>query len=225
MEAKTTTVSLTPEELELLNQARAAKAKADAQAQREQELATYKALVDDAVSQTVPEMQCLSEEMTRCKQQVIERFRTIIDMKNELMRGKKSLVQDRFTDTFTNADSTARVIVGYRTIDNYNDTYTMGVELVEKYISSLAKDDDSVRLAEMVRMLLRERGAMGQLKAQNVLRLAKIAQESGDESFIEGMRIIRDAYQPIQSKQFVKVEVKHPDTNEWVNVDLNMTNC
>lgn len=224
METKTT-VSLTPEELELLNQARAAKAKADAQARREQELATYKALVDDAVSQTVPEMQCLSEEMTRRKQQVIERFRTIIDMKNELMRGKKSLVQDRFTDTFTNADGTARVTVGYRTIDNYNDTYTMGVELVEKYISSLAKDDDSVRLAEMVRMLLRERGAMGQLKAQNVLRLAKIAQESGDESFIEGMRIIRDAYQPIQSKQFVKVEVKHPDTNEWVNVDLNMTNC
>ena len=140
-------------------------------------------------------------------------------------RGGSIPSDGRFTDTFTNSDGTARVTVGYRTIDNYDDTYTLGVDMVEQYISSLATDADSQRLADMVRMLLRERGAQGQLKAQNVLRLDKIAQESGNDTFIEGMRVIRDAYKPIQSKQFVKVEVKHPETNEWVNIEMNMTNC
>lgn len=218
-------VEITAEEMALLENARAQKAAEDAKARKQQEMATYKALVDEAVRDTIPEAQCIQETMVRQKRHILERFATVIEMKNQLLAGKKALRDGRFTDTFTNSDGSARVTVGYRTIDNYDDTYTLGVELVEQYIQSLANDDDSVRLADMVRMLLRERGAMGQLKAQNVLRLDKIAQDSGSETFIEGMRIIRDAYKPIQSKQFVKVEVKHPDTNEWVNIEMNMTNC
>lgn len=226
MEEKTTmAVEMTAEEMALWESVRAKKAAEDAKARREQEIATYKSLVDDAVRETVPEAQCIQETMVRQKQRIIERFAAVIAMKNQLFAGKKTLRDGRFTDTFTNSDGTARVTVGYRTIDNYDDTYTLGVDMVEQYISSLATDADSQRLADMVRMLLRERGAQGQLKAQNVLRLDKIAQESGNDTFIEGMRVIRDAYKPIQSKQFVKVEVKHPETNEWNNIEMNMTNC
>lgn len=226
MEEKTTmAVEMTAEEMALWESVRAKKAAEDAKARREQEIATYKSLVDEAVRETVPEAQCIQETMVRQKQRIIERFAAVIAMKNQLFAGKKTLRDGRFTDTFTNSDGTARVTVGYRTIDNYDDTYTLGVEMVEQYISSLATDADSQRLADMVRMLLRERGAQGQLKAQNVLRLDKIAQESGNDTFIEGMRVIRDAYKPIQSKQFVKVEVKHPETNEWKNIEMNMTNC
>ena len=221
----TTTVSLTPEELELLNQARAAKAKADAQARREQELATYKALVDDAIRETVPEACAISETLATKKRAIIDRFRAVIRMKEELFRGTKALRDGRYTDTFTNADGTARVTVGYNTIDNYDDTYTAGVEMVNQYIESLATDAKSVQLANMVTTLLRERSKAGQLKAQNVLRLEQMASESGNETFIEGMRIIREAYRPIQSKQFVKVEQKDPISNEWVPVSMNMTNC
>ena len=225
MEPKQTTVSLTPEELELLNQARAAKAKADAQARREQELATYKALVDDAIRETVPEACAISETLATKKRAIIDRFRAVIRMKEELFRGTKALRDGRYTDTFTNAEGTARVTVGYNTIDNYDDTYTAGVEMVNRYIESLATDDKSLQLANMVTTLLRERSKAGQLKAQNVLRLEQMAGESGDDTFIEGMRIIREAYRPIQSKQFVKVEQKDPLTNEWVPVSMNMTNC
>ncbi len=224
-EKKTMAVELTAEEMALLERARSEKAAAEAKARKEQELQTYKSLVDAAVRETVPEAECIQETMVRQKRRIVERFGAVIAMKNQLFAGQKALRDGRFTDTFTNSDGTARVTVGYRTIDNYDDTYTVGVEMVEQYISSLATDEDSVRLADMVRMLLRERGALGQLKAQNVLRLDKIAQDSGNETFIEGMRIIRDAYKPIQSKQFVKVEVKHPETNEWKNIEMNMTNC
>ena len=218
-------MSLTPEELELLNQARAAKAKADAQARREQELATYKALVDDAIRETVPEACAISEILATKKRAIIDRFRAVIRMKEELFRGTKALRDGRYTDTFTNADGTARVTVGYNTLDNYDDTYTAGVEMVNQYIESLATDAKSVQLANMVTTLLRERSKAGQLKAQNVLRLEQMASESGNETFIEGMRIIREAYRPIQSKQFVKVEQKDPLSNEWVPVSMNMTNC
>lgn len=221
----TTTVELTAEELALLENARRQQAEAAAKAQREQELNAYRRLVDDAIGETLPEACAISETLATKKRAIIQRFQTVIAMKEELFRGTRALRDGRYTDTFTNSEGTARVVVGYNTLDNYNDTYTVGVEMVNRYIESLATDDKSLQLANMVTTLLRERSKAGQLKAQNVLRLEQMATESGDPTFIEGMRIIRDAYQPIQSKQFVKVEQKDPLSNEWVPVAMNMTNC
>ena len=82
----------------------------------------------------------------------------------------------------------------------------------------------SRQLAEMVNTLLMERSKAGQLKAQNVLRLENMANESGDPTFIEGMKIIRDAYRPERTKQFVKVEVKDA-SGKFQTISLNMTNC
>ncbi len=222
---QTMTVELTAAEMALLENARKQKALADAKAQHEEELATYKQLVDNAINETLPDACAISELLADKKRVILERFRTIIRLKEELFRGTKSLRDGRYTDTFTNAAGTARVTVGYYTVDNYDDTYTAGVELVNQYIESLATDEKSQQLANMVTTLLRERSKAGQLKAQNVLRLEQMAGETGNDTFIEGMRIIREAYRPLQSKQFVKVEQKDPLTNEWVPITMNMTNC
>ena len=219
------TVELTAEEMQLFQEMKAAKAKQAAQEKREQEIQAYKKLVDEAISQTVPEAHCIQEMLTRTKDGIMDRFRTVIDMKEELFVGSKQLKDGRYSDTFTNSESTMRVTVGYNTLDAYDDTYTAGVEMVNTYIESLATDDKSKQLADMVTNLLRERSKAGQLKAQNVLRLEQMAAESKDETFIEGMRIIREAYRPQKSKQFVKVEVKNPETNEWVPITMNMTNA
>lgn len=219
------TVELTAEEMQLFQEMKAAKAKQAAQEKREQEIQAYKKLVDEAISQTVPEAHCIQEMLTRTKDGIMDRFRTVIDMKEELFVGSKQLKDGRYSDTFTNSESTMRVTVGYNTLDAYDDTYTAGVEMVNTYIESLATDDKSKQLADMVTTLLRERSKAGQLKAQNVLRLEQMAAESKDEIFIEGMRIIREAYRPQKSKQFVKVEVKNPETNEWVPITMNMTNA
>ena len=219
------TVELTAEEMQLFQEMKAAKAKQAAQEKREQEIQAYKKLVDEAISQTVPEAHCIQEMLTRTKDGIMDRFRTVIDMKEELFVGSKQLKDGRYSDTFTNSESTMRVTVGYNTLDAYDDTYTAGVEMVNTYIESLATDDKSKQLADMVTTLLRERSKAGQLKAQHVLRLEQMAAESKDETFIEGMRIIREAYRPQKSKQFVKVEVKNPETNEWVPITMNMTNA
>lgn len=215
---------LSEEEVALLENARAEKAKREAEEKHAQEVKTYKELVDEAVNLTVPEAKDISRILEQKKAAIFERFHSIISMKDELFSGSSKAKDGRFTDTFTNKDSTARVTLGFNTNDAYDDTYTAGVEKVKEYIQSLASDDKSRQLAEMVNTLLMERSKAGQLKAQNVLRLESMANEIGDPTFIEGMKIIRDAYRPDRTKQFVKVEVKD-ESGKFQTVSLNMTNC
>lgn len=216
---------LSDEEVALLNQARADKAKREAEEKHAQDVKAYKQLVDEAINQTVPEAEEISRMLETRKAGIFERFHSIIAMKNELFKGSKSKAKDdRFTDTFTSNDGTRRITLGFNTNDAYDDTYTAGVDKVKEYIQSLASDDKSRQLAEMVNTLLMERSKAGQLKAQNVLRLESMANEIGDPTFIEGMRIIRDAYRPDRTKQFVKVEVKDA-SGKFQTISLNMTNC
>lgn len=219
------TVEMTVEEAEALKAFRAEQERKMAAAKKAMEIENYKNLVDSVIEETVSKAIGLSEMMVAAKGDILDSFRAVIDLKEELFKGTNKLKDGRFSDTFTNSNSTKRVTIGYNTLDNYDDTYTAGVDMVNKYIESLASDDKSKQLADMVNTLLKERSKGNQLKAQNVLRLEKMATDSGDETFIEGMRIIRDAYRPIQSKQFVKVEIKTAESNEWIPVSLNMTNC
>lgn len=225
MDQQKTTVEMTAEELELFNEAKAAKAKKDAAEKKAEEIKTYKSMVDEAVNATVIEARTLNEQITNLKEGILGRFKAIIDMKEDLFKDKKNMAREgRFTDTFTNSESSVRVTLGYCTKDAYDDTYTAGVDMVHEYIESLASDDKSRQLTQMVNTLLSERCKGGQLKAQNVLRLEQMANESGDEKFIEGMKIIRDAYKPEKTRIFIRVEVKG-ENNEWKNISLNMTNC
>lgn len=216
---------LSDEEVALLEQARAEKAKREAEEKHAEDVKAYKELVDEAVNATVPEAEDVSRMLEQRKAGIFERFHGIIAMKEDLYKGSKSMAKEgRFTDSFTNKSGTARVTLGFNTNDAYDDTYTAGVDKVKEYIQSLASDDKSRQLAEMVNTLLMERSKAGQLKAQNVLRLENMANESGDQTFIEGMKIIRDAYRPERTKQFVKVEVKD-ETGKFQTISLNMTNC
>ncbi len=216
---------LSDEEVALLEQARAEKAKREAEEKHAEDVKAYKDLVDEAVNATVPEAENVSRMLEQRKAGIFERFHGIIAMKEDLYKGSKSMAKEgRFTDSFTNKAGTARVTLGFNTNDAYDDTYTAGVDKVKEYIQSLASDDKSRQLAEMVNTLLMERSKAGQLKAQNVLRLENMANEIGDPTFIDGMKIIRDAYRPERTKQFVKVEVKD-ETGKFQTISLNMTNC
>ena len=216
---------LSPEEKEqLAREAFKSKEKEFAKRAKEEQEAHYKKLVDETIEKAVESVGALNIKMTIAKKQIFSDFDTVIELKNELYNGQKWLKSDRVTNTFTNQEGTKRVTIGYHTNDNYLDTYTEGVKMVEEYISSLATDENGQTLADMVKVLLSERGKGGQLKAQNVLRLQRMANDSKNETFIEGMRIISDAYSPTKSKQFVKVEIKG-EHNEWVTVSTNMTDC
>ena len=75
----------------------------------------------------------------------------------------------------------------------------------------------------MVLRLL-SRDTKGTLKASRIVQLRKVAEETGDNRFLEGVRIIEESYQPEVSKQFIRAEEK--DYNGmWRTIPLGMTEC
>ena len=96
-----------------------------------------------------------------------------------------------------------------------------GVVKVKEFIQSLAKDDESRILVDSILKLL-SKDQKGTLKASRVIQLRKMAEASGSDLFIEGVRIIEESYRPVISKQFIRAEYKN-ENSEWVSVPLGMT--
>lgn len=210
-------VEMTAEE-----QARFAKFKAEeekraAQAKAKADRETYKQMVDDEVNNALPILQELSEDIKTVKQQVLDNFKSVLTMKAELFKTRT----EQRTHTFTNSEGDKRIILGQYTTDGYRDTVEDGIAIVKEYISSLAADEKTQALVNMVFRLL-SRDQKGTLKASRIVQLRKIADEIGDDRFLEGVRIIEESYQPEISKQFIRAEVKDQNGG-WRPVSLGMT--
>lgn len=218
METVKQTVEMTAEErqqFEAFKEEQAAK-RAKEQAKRDRE--AYKELVDEAIESAIPDLQSVSDCIKTVKQGVLEDFRRVIDMKSEVLKLKKD---GQRTDTFTNTAGDKRIIIGVYTTDGYRDTVEDGIAIVKEYIEGLASDSKTRALVKMVLRLL-ARDAKGTLKASRIVQLRKLAEESGNERFIEGVQIIEEAYQPAISKQFIRAEVKDGN-GAWVSIPLGMT--
>lgn len=163
----------------------------------------YKSLVDQTVENNVKKLSKLSCEMERIKQEVFAEFATLIKTKNELFKTKV----DRQSDTFTTADGRMSITLGNRVNEGWDDTVEAGIEKVKDYLKTLAKDDNSAELVQVVMGLL-AKDRKGALKANKVLELEKLAASSQDADFIDGINIIKAAYRPIPTCQFIQVELK-----------------
>ena len=62
----------------------------------------------------------------------------------------------------------------------------------------------------------------GNIKASRVLQLRRMAEETGNERFIEGVKIIEESYQPATTKQYIRAEYKD-EKGVWRNVPLSVT--
>ena len=159
----------------------------------------------------------ISDEIARRKTEAAEAFRGALEMKAELFGVK----DDQRSHTFTNSEGTKRIVVGHYLLDNYRDTVDEGIAMVKGYIESLAKDDESRTLVKTILRLL-SRDSSGALKAQRVLQLRRLAEETKDERFIEGVRIIEESYQPSPSKDYIRAAVRSK-SGVWESVPLSMT--
>lgn len=183
----------------------------------EKEREAYKQLVDNTVKSSVEKLKRLSEEMMAVKLRVFLDFSTVIEMKNELFKVK----DDRQSDTFTTSDSLMRITLGNRVNEGWDDTVEAGISMVKEYIKTMAKDENSANLVDTVMSLL-AKDRKGALKANKVLELEKLAIRSKDERFIEGINIIKAAYRPVPTCQFIQVEVKDEQGNP-VNLPLSLS--
>ena len=209
---------MTAEERREFEAYRAEKQKKEAAERRKQQRTDYAAMVDDEVRTTLPVLQELSEQIKTVKNTVFGNFDAILKMKSEVLGLTKD---DQRSHTFTTSDSKFRLTLGVNTIDSYRDTVEDGIAMVKAYIESLAKDETSKALVNAVLRLL-SRDQSGNIKASRVLQLRKMAEEAGNDRFIEGVQIIEESYQPTETKKYIRAEYKN-DKGAWVNIPLGMT--
>jgi hypothetical protein len=218
MEEEKKVVEMNSEELRQFEAFKAKQAAENAKVKAKQDRDAYRDLVDETIERTVPSLMCLSQGIKETKQAVLDDFKNVIDMKADVLKLKKD---GQRSDTFTNSKGDKRITVGVYTTDGYRDTVEDGIAIVKEYIEGLASDEKTKSLVKMVLRLL-ARDAKGTLKASRVVQLRKIAEEAGNERFMEGVQIIEEAYQPAISKQFIRAEVKN-ENGAWVCIPLGMT--
>jgi hypothetical protein len=211
-------VEMTAEERQEFEAFRAEKEKKRREQERKQMRQDYASMVDDEIATTIPQLRELSEQIKLVKETIFGNFEAILKMKSEITGIKPD---GQSSHTFTTSDSQFRLILGVNTIDGYRDTVEDGIAMVKGYIESLAKDDATKALVNAVLRLL-SRDGQGNIKASRVLQLRKMAEDSGNEQFLEGVKIIEEAYQPTISKKFIRAQYKN-DKGAWCYIPLGMT--
>ena len=220
-EQKTIAVEMTANEAAAFKAFRKEQERKEQQAKSKKLREEYTALVDEEIARAIPELLKLSSDIAALKKKIYGNFKAILEMKSEIFRLNKGKEIDVKSNTFTNTQGNMRITLGAYLLDNYLDTAEDGVAIVKEYISSLAKDAESQALVDMVLKLL-AKDAKGTLKAQRIIQLRKIADNSGNERFIEGVKIIEEAYNPIPSKTFIAAQMKD-ENGAWKNIALGMT--
>nr|DAM28788.1 MAG TPA: Protein of unknown function (DUF3164) [Caudoviricetes sp.] len=215
---ETQQVEMTPEEIREYEAFKAERERKRREEQRKQQREQYGEMVDAEVTKAIADLSALSGRIREIKEQVYRNFDTVLELKADIL-GLKADTQR--SHTFTTSDSRYRLTLGVNTIDGYRDTVEDGIAMVREYIESLAKDEQTRALVNAVMRLL-SRDAQGNIKASRVLQLRRMAEESGNDRFIEGVRIIEESYQPTVTKRYIRAERRN-DKGAWVYIPLSMT--
>lgn len=212
-------VEMTAAEAEEFAAWKAKEAERKAKEAKEAGLKSYREMADSAIKTFVHRFEKTSRNIKRDKSDALDEFQTIIKLKRELLgfvNGDKQR-----SHVFTHSDGDMRITIGVNSVDNYHDTVNEGIEMVVDYINSLANDDNARHLRDMLMSFL-SRDKRGNLSSSKVLELSKYAKESGNKTFLDGVKLIEQSYIPSSSSTFIKAEKKN-DKGMWVNIPLNVT--
>lgn len=213
-------VTISAEEFKAFQAFQAEKAKREAAEARKAQRATYQQMVDDELAAAVTELRALSEAMKTAKDTTFGNFSAVLAMKAEVVGFKED---GQYSHTFTNSASTKRLTLGVNTVDGWTDMAETGIAMVRNYLESLATDDKTQSLVTAVLRLL-SKDRQGNLNASKVLQLQKMAEDSGDEQFIEAVKIIRESYQPTATRRYIRAQYRDESTgNAWRNIPLSIT--
>lgn len=176
--------------------------KEDEKAQKEKKAQDLKAL-EDLAEESVPKsfdlLKQASETLTNAKAQIFINFENYLKLKIETM-GIRAKSQQSHTITHGKHS----IKLGYRITDGYTDDAGYGLEMVHRFLGSLAKDDNSQKLVNSLLRLL-QRNSKGDLDSKKVLELKQIAdRDFPDTEFSKGMDIIQNSYKPKMSKWFIE---------------------
>ena len=215
---ETRQVEMSAAEMEEYRAFRAEREKKRREEERRQQRDQYAEMVDTEVARAVAELSALSGRIREIKEQVYRNFGAVLELKAGILG---TAPDSQRSHTFTTSDSRYRLTLGVNTVDGYRDTVEDGIAMVKEYIQSLARDEQTSALVDAVMRLL-SRDSQGNIKASRVLQLRRMAEKSGNERFIEGVRIIEESYQPTVTKRYIRAERRNAN-GAWVYIPLSMT--
>ena len=214
----TVKVEMTPEEFARYKQAMEDQSRRDEAQRAKEEREAYRSLASTTVDELFPKLEEASTALTGLKREVYDAFARVIETKKEVMGTQAN---DQRSHSFLSEDGKKRIIVGYYQRDGWDETVEDGIAKVRDYISSLAGDEETRKLVDIILDLL-SRDGKGNLKADKVLQLDKYAESIQDARFSEGVAIIKEAYRPVRTKDFVRAQVKNA-MGGWDDLPLGMT--
>ncbi len=214
----TVKVEMTPEEFARYKQAMEEQSRRDLAQRAKEEREAYRSLAATTVDEFFPRLESTSNTLSKMKRLLYDSFSQVVETKREVMGAE---TQGQRSHSFLSTDGTKRIIIGYYQRDGWDETVEDGIAKVRDYISSLAGDEETRKLVDIILDLL-SRDGKGNLKADKVLQLDKYAESIQDARFSEGVAIIKEAYRPVRTKDFVRAQTKNA-MGGWDDLPLGMT--
>lgn len=208
---------LSPDQIDQLEQQIAARKLVEKE-RVEREIATYKELVKHTVGEQILSLQEVNNILSLSKAQVFGSFTTLIAMKHELYGVKSGQQGHSFSD-----DNGNTITLGYRVVDQYDDTVNEGISLVNEFISSLATDEKTAILVDIIQKLLKK-DAKGNLKPNRVIELQNLAEKENNEKLSKGVKIIMNSYKPLRSAFFIEGEITDAEQKKQ-SIALSITSA
>jgi len=177
----------------------------------------YKETVAHMVEENLLTLKSASKMLSEAKTLVFSDINTLLSLKKEVY----GTSGDKSQQSWTFSTDSGSIVAGYRMIDDWDDSYTAGIEKVKEFVNSLAKDEDSANLAETLLSFIKsERN--GKLKSQNILDLKKMADKVGSATLTDGVNIIIAAKRPKRSAMFVEASIVDESGNkEYIPLSIS----
>lgn len=169
-----------------------------AEEQKAEDRKAYKETVNETVPTLIKTLQTVSIALQNVKLDVFQSLRYLLDMKAEAFDIKQGQQSHSFSDENGNGIS-----YGFRVNDGWDDTVNAGIDKINNYLQSLAKDENSAKAVAAINKLLKK-DAKGNLKSSRVLELRAMADEFNNAVFTDGVDIIQKAFKPVRSSFFIE---------------------
>lgn len=183
---------------------------------RQQDRKAYKELTNETIPGLIDHLKTVSGWLKKAKTETFQGVADLLELKEKAY----GIKDDQRSHTFT-TDKGDSITLGYRINDGWDDTVGSGIAKVNKFIESLAKDEDSAKLVKTINQLLKK-DAKGNLKSNRVIELDKLTQDFDNEEFTDGVQIIKEAFKPVASCYFIEATTTNENGKE-VSIPLSIS--
>ena len=168
--------------------------------EREQNIAAYKAMVDETVVALAPDLASFGTLQGLKVEKTFNAFQQALALKKELYDYKDS----QASHTFTSRDGMASVTIGHNEIIGFDGTENAGVIKIREYMTTLADEDPKRKILVRFLETFMKPNKKGELNPARIVELIGLKEEANDTSFSDGVDIIVNAQFKTRTSTYVK---------------------